>query len=284
MRALAVTKGCKQVPTCPIVVTVAPSTLRRSWVEQIMGLPISVLARGAQAHSAAAEVVVRTVFDELVAVDATFSPYRADSEVSRLARREVDLDGCSAEVREVAARCIRAKEQTGALFDPVRPDGTWDPSGLVKGWAVERAARHLAAVADVDWCLNAGGDVLVICPDGEPFIIGVQDPRDRERVAVAIPRADGAVATSGTAARGAHLYDPRTGSRAEDRWLSVTVVGPSLETADVLATAAFVAGDQWADVLGSERGYEGLAISQDGALSTTAGWPTLSPAPPSATL
>ena len=125
----------------------------------------------------------------------------------------------------------------------------------------------------MDWCLNAGGDVVVISPSGQPFAVGVQDPRDALRVAAAVPCSAGAVATSGTGARGAHLYDPRVGSPASSHWRSITVVGPSLETADVLATAAFVAGDQWQDVLARVPGYEGLGIDGHGALRTTRGWP-----------
>lgn len=237
-----------------------------------MGLPISVLARGDRAQSPEADRAVRAAFRELADVDAVFSLYRPDSQVSRLGRGEIGWDECDHDVRDVAERCARATELTGGLFDAMRPDGTWDPSGLVKGWAAERAARHLAEVP-VDWCLNAGGDVLVLSPSGASFTVGIQDPRDVRRVAAAVPCSAGAVATSGTAARGAHLYDPRNSRPAASPWLSVTVLGPSLETADVLATAAFVAGDGWQDVVVRVPGYEGLGIDAQGALHDTAGWP-----------
>ena len=236
-----------------------------------MGLPVSVLARSDEAHGAAAEAAVRAVFAELTAVDAVFSPYRTDSVVSRLARGELGLPETPPEVQDVAARCLRARELTGGLFDATRPDGRWDPSGFVKGWAVERAARHLAPVAQVDWCLNAGGDVAVVCPSGVPFNVGIADPRDPRQVVALVPRACGGVATSGTAARGLHLYDPRSGSTATAS-ASVTVAGPSLETADVLATAAFVAGDGALRLIGTVPGYEGLRVGLDGTLSHTPGW------------
>ncbi|MER7246868.1 FAD:protein FMN transferase [Kribbella sp. NPDC000426] len=243
---------------------------RRSWVEQIMGLPISVLARGDGAGSVRAESAVREVFAELVEVDRVFSPYKADSAVSLLARGEMGWDGVDPVVHEVADRCVAARELTDGLFDAQTPAGSWDPSGLVKGWAVERAGLRLREVVDVDWCLNAGGDVLVVCPSGEPFVVGIQDPRDPGQVVASVARTGGAVATSGTAARGAHLYDPRSGQAAAGRWLSVSVTGPSLEYADVLATAAFVAGDDWPGVLLPE--YEGLGILADGNLFATPGW------------
>ncbi len=236
-----------------------------------MGLPISVLARGQTSQSAVAESAARAVFNELRDVDAVFSPYRPDSVVSLLADGELQLSDCDAQVRDVAARCAQASAWTGGLFDATRPDGRWDPSGLVKGWAVERASRHLAAVPELDWCLNAGGDVVVLAPSGAPFTVGIQDPFDAARVAAVVACRAGAVATSGTAARGLHLYDPRSGDPAA--WSSsVTVVGPSLESADVLATAAFVAGERALEVVAAVVGYEALRIDLVGALSSTAGW------------
>lgn len=207
-----------------------------------MGLPVSVLARGEEAESARTDAAVRDVFADLVEADRMFSPYKIDSAVSRLARGELSWDEVDPVVREVGERCVRARDLTGGLFDAELPGGGWDPSGLVKGWAVERAAERLREVPDLDWCLNAGGDLLVLCPSSLPFTVGIQDPRDPGRVVTSVARSDGAVATSGTAARGAHLYDPRTGDPVDTRWLSVSVSGPSLEYADVLATAAFVAG------------------------------------------
>ena len=237
-----------------------------------MGLPISLLARGDNARSERADAAAREVFAELTEVDRVFSPYRPDSAVSLLARDEVSWERVDPVVREVAERCVAARELTGGLFDADVPGGVWDPSGLVKGWAVERAGRWLREVGDMDWCLNAGGDVLVVCPSNEPFRVGIQDPCDPGRVVASLDRTAGAVATSGTAARGAHLYDPRSGRPVATQWLSISVSGPSLEYADVLATAAFVAGDGWPEVLTAHPGYAGLGIFADGNLFATAGW------------
>lgn len=244
--------------------------MRRSWVEQLMGMPISVLARGPAAGSSAADAAVQELYAALREVDRVFSPYRADSEVSRLRRGDLGWDDVSVDVKDVGERCVAARELTGGLFSADLPGGGWDPSGLVKGWAVERAGELLRTVDGVDWCVNAGGDVLVNCPSAEDFTIGIQDPRDPGRVVASVARHSGAVATSGTAARGAHLYDPRTGRAVRSRWLSVSVSGASLEYADVLATAAFVAGDEWPAVL--PPGYEGLGVLADGNLQATDGW------------
>ncbi|WP_328324706.1 FAD:protein FMN transferase [Kribbella sp. NBC_00382] len=253
------------------------SLQKRSWVEQVMGLPISVLARGPVASTTAADIAVQAVYRELREVDGTFSTYRPDSEVSRLARGELGWEEASSVVREVADRCRRARELTGGLFDAETPAGGWDPSGLVKGWAAERASRLLAEVDGADWCLNAGGDVVVICPSGEPFTVGIQDPADSGAVVATVRSSGNAVATSGTAARGAHLYDPRSGGAVVGSWASVSVTGPSLEWADVLATAAFVADDEWPRVVSLLPGYAGLGVHVDGTVRAMPTWPSVTP-------
>ena len=238
-----------------------------------MGLPVSVLARGPGARSSEAEQAVAAVFAELRQVDAIFSPYRVDSDVSMLAAGELALTTTRQEVRDVADRCVELRALTGGLFDPTTPQGVWDPSGYVKGWAAQRAIGNLMGVAECDWCLNAGGDVVVDCPTGIPFVVGIQDPLDAQGLAATLSLAAGAVATSGTAARGAHLYDPRTGGPARGVWASVTVTGPDLAVADVLATAAFVAGESWSELLSAATDYTGLAIGPDGDLLTSETWP-----------
>ncbi|HEY3605098.1 MAG TPA: FAD:protein FMN transferase [Sporichthyaceae bacterium] len=245
--------------------------LRRSWIEQVMGLPVSVLARGAQAQSARAAEAVTAVYAELREVDALFSPYRADSEMQRLGRGELKLGAAHPDVQEVAELCARARADTDGLFDADRPDGRWDPSGLVKGWAVERAARHLSAVA-VDWCLNAGGDVVLLCPSGEPFRVGIEDPVEPSRLSAVVVCSAGAVATSGTAARGGHLYHPGSGSTVVAAG-SVSVCGPSLCAADVLATAVFVGGPDALALVRRQPAYSALRIAPDGRHHATPGWP-----------
>jgi thiamine biosynthesis lipoprotein len=238
-----------------------------------MGLPVSILARGVEAPGEAADKAVQAVYAELREADRVFSPYREDSVVSRLAAGRLGWDEVDPVVRDVADRCRRASELTNGLFDARTPDGSWDPSGLVKGWAAEQASSRLAEVTGLDWCLNAGGDVVVLSPTGLPFTVGIQDPRDPGQVITSVACAGGAVATSGTAARGAHLYDPRTGGSATTEWLSVSVMGPSLQDADVLATAAFVSGDDWPAVVASLPGYAGLGVFADGTVRAMTNWP-----------
>ena len=230
---------------------------RRAHVEQVMGLPVSVLLRG-PADGPQAVAAVRAFFTDLHRADATFSTYRPDSEVSRYNRGELADDAASDDLVDVLRTCVSAERMTGGLFSAGAAGSAQglllDPSGVVKAWAVERASKHLS-LPGVDYCVNAGGDVLTRClPGRAAWRVGVEDPTDRSRVLAVQTVRNGAVATSGTAARGAHLVDPRTGERPA-RLGSVTVTGPSLLVADVLATAAFIAGDAAARLVSRFPGY-----------------------------
>lgn len=251
---------------------------RRSWVEQIMGLPISVHVRGADPSTAADRVA--EVFADLRRVDAVLSTYTDDSDLSRWERGELalaDADPMLAEVIELGAE---ARDRTGGWFDPHGlPDPRtavprYDPSGLVKGWAVERAAEHLAGLAGYGWCLNAGGDVLLHAPDDQPpWRVGIEDPDDPTRILRVVVRHRGAVATSGTAHRGAHIIDPHT-HRPTTAVRAVTVIGPRLMWADVYATAAAARGVAALGWIGGLDAYEALLLTATGALRSTTGWPT----------
>jgi thiamine biosynthesis lipoprotein len=246
-----------------------------------MGMPISVHLRGDSVSGAAAAAAVAAVFAELRVVDAVFSTYRPDSDVVRLNRKEVDVAGCHPDVGVVIDLCGTARLRTGGAFDPELPapdGGTWfDPSGLVKGWAVERAAGRLAALAGpemLDFCLNAGGDAIVgtATDDAPAWRVGIEDPADLSRILCVLPLRAGGVATSGSVHRGAHVVDPRTGAPASSL-LAATVTGPSLMWADVYATAALVRGADALEWIDSLAGYEGLVITPNGAATATPGLP-----------
>ena len=213
---------------------------------------------------------------ELSEVDRVFSTYRPDSVVSRLGRGELDLDDCPPEVGEVLALGARAAEESGGAFSvwlPVdTPEGDGrrrlDPSGVVKGWAAERAARHLDALDGTDHCLSVGGDITCrAAPTSEPWRIGIEDPYDPDRVLAVVPLRTGAVATSGTAHRGAHLVDARTGL-APTGVASVTVIGRSLTWADIDATAAYAQGDRAAAWLRTRPVRSALVVTSDGRATT----------------
>ena len=243
---------------------------QRAWVEQVMGLPVSIHLRGPRTRDVDIEAVVAAAYAELRAVDGLFSTWRPDSEVSQLRRGERQLDGCDPMVREVADLCEEARARTVGAVSAWLPDSGGEtrfaPTGLVKGWAADRAAAVLERAEGHAYCLNAGGDVVVGGQDagdtpavaadgGRPWRIGIEDPRDRSRIAEVVELSRGAVATSGTAARGQHLIDPATGQAVTGDG-SVSVVGSTLLWADVWATALFVGPAALAGRLATEQpGY-----------------------------
>jgi FAD:protein FMN transferase len=214
------------------------------------------------------------VLDWLHWVDEVFSPFRPDSEVSRLGRGEIVASECVPEMTQMLETCSHLTRATSGYFT-IYPDGRLDPCGYVKGWAIERASDLLAAAGSADHIVNGGGDVA--CrgerAPGDPWRVGVTNPLSPGAMActVTAPRAGFAVATSGPAERGLHIFNPVTG-RPALTFASITVIGPSLTLADAYATAAYAMGDAARDWIESMDGYEALAVTLDGGTWRTAGF------------
>ncbi|GAA2393591.1 FAD:protein FMN transferase [Dactylosporangium salmoneum] len=252
---------------------------QRAFVEQIMGLPVSIHVRGEEPGGAEVGDRVAAVFADLRHADAVFSPYRDDSDLSRWERGELSAGAADPAFAEMLALCDEARERTEGWFDPRGlPDPRtgaprFDPSGLVKGWAVQRAAAHLRSLPRYSWCLNAGGDVLVHAQEDHPaWRIGIEDPDDPARLLHVLERRGGAVATSGTARRGRHILDPYT-RRPAAAVRSVTVTGPDLLWADVYATAAAARGPRSLAWLETLDGHAALLVGASGLCQVTPGWP-----------
>jgi len=247
-------------------------------VEHVMGMAVTLnLDDELPVHEL--ERLADGVFAWLRHVDEVFSTYKPESDISRLARGELRREACSPLVAEVLDRCAQLWEATGGYFD-VNAAGSLDPSGYVKGWAVQRACDRLRDEGSANHCLNAGGDVVVHgAPRGrERWRVGIRHPWDPMAVAWVLEVTDTAVATSGTYERGLHVIDPFTGRPAGDL-RSVTVVGPELGAADAYATAALAMGLRGADWLATLAGHESAVVTQDGRALRSDGLPT-APAPP----
>jgi thiamine biosynthesis lipoprotein len=243
------------------------------YVEHVMGMPISLALRGRHTDDDAARAAWSAAMAELHEVDRVFSTYRDDSFISRLGRGEIGVEDCPPEVAEVLSLGAAAEAESDGAFSVWLPGldrrPRLDPSGVVKGWAAERAAAHLRQLADTDFSLSAGGDIVcrTLDPDGAPWRIGVEDPAGPNRILAVIPVLTGAVATSGTAHRGQHLVDARTG-RPPAGVASVTVVAGSLTVADIDATAAYAQGEHAARWLETRPGRSALVV-WDGGRTTT---------------
>ena len=206
-------------------------------------------------------------------VDEVFSTWKPDSPVSRLRRGEIELEQAPPEVAEVLELCRRARDASDGWFDPWGLPGGVDPTGLVKGWAAERALDVLKAAGLPAAMINAGGDIAVYgWPEsGRPWRIGIRHPLAADRLVLTVEiDGAGAVATSGAYERGEHLLVPGAATPARGL-LSATVIGHDLAFADALATALFVSGGRLLDRIGRLRGYHGLVIDGGGVPRTSPG-------------
>jgi thiamine biosynthesis lipoprotein len=240
-------------------------------VEHVMGIPIIVDVRD--------DVEERTLddmFDWLRFVDATFSTYKEDSEISRLNRGELALEDAHPDVRHVLSRCEQLRAETDGFFDAraAAPELV-DPSGYVKGWSIERAAERLREAGLRNFAINAGGDLRLsggALPETS-WRVGIQHPLLRYKLATTVDVTDAAVATSGTYERGDHIVDPHT-RRPPSGVLSVTIVGADLALADAYATAAYAMGAErgpaWTAGL---PGHEAMTILADETVLSTPGFP-----------
>ncbi|MER5177633.1 FAD:protein FMN transferase [Streptomyces sp. NPDC002896] len=234
-------------------------------VEHVMGFPVSLRIDDEDVPEEAADAL----FAWLREVDARFSPFKPDSEVSRLDKGELSADDLSSDLVEVLGLCEEYRVATGGAFDARLPGRGLDPCAVVKGWSVQRAAELLTAAGATRFCLNAGGDVVTA---GGLWRVGVRHPERADRLCTVLEITDGAVATSAQYERGDHILDGRTGRPATEL-LSVTVVARSLTEADATATAAFAMGAAGIEWAAARDGCEVFAVDAERRVVRTPGLP-----------
>jgi thiamine biosynthesis lipoprotein len=245
-------------------------------VAHVMGMAVSIDIRDETADAERLDRAVGEVVRWLEWVDVTFSTYQETSEISRIARGELAVADASPEVAVVLGLGERFRLESDGYFD-VNAGGRLDPSGVVKGWAVERASALLLAAGFADHAVNAGGDIRLrgSPASGRGWRVGIAHPHDRSGLVAVAELAGGAIATSGTAERGAHVTDPHTG-RAAIELASVTVVGPELVATDAYATAALAMGAgarAWLGELTARTGHDAYVVDADGSTWWTPGFP-----------
>ncbi len=209
---------------------------------------------------------VGAVVGAFAELEERFSLHREDSEASAIGRDRSLIRTASEPYRDMYWDAVAWLAATGGAFTPHRPDGVVDLSGIVKARAIEAAGDVLVAAGHLDWCLNAGGDVLVsgVQASGEAWTVGIVDADDRGRLWTQLATRPGrlAVATSGVQERGEHVWRLASAST----FTQVTVAAADIETADVLATAILGGGVDTLQLV--QRGYDidVLAQSSDGTV------------------
>ncbi len=238
--------------------------------KDIMGMPVTVEIAGAQAAQASMD----KVFDYFRYVDNTFSTYKVDSEISRINRGELRPTQYSEDMKSIFELAEETKERSRGYFDIRTPDGSIDPSGIVKGWAMHNAATLLRSLGHDDFYVEAGGDIQTSGKNarGEEWRIGIQNPFKLEEIVKVVSPNGSGIATSGTAIRGKHIYDPHTARPVEADLASLTVIGPNVYEADRFATAAFAMGEHGINFIEKIGGLEGYAIDMKGIATMTSGF------------
>jgi len=158
-----------------------------------------------------------------------------------------------------------------------------DLGGIAKGYAVDKAIEALKKNGIKRALVNAGGDLYALGTDrqGEKWQIGVQDPREEDKIIDIIKVKDRAVATSGDyrryftleGKRFSHIVNPKTGLTVQDVPMSVTIIGPDATTTDALSTGVFVLGpEEGMKLIESLPEVEGMIISEGMKKLTSQGW------------
>ncbi len=232
-----------------------------------MGMPITVeiCDHGASDH-------MKQVFDYFRTVDERYSPYKETSELSAI-NNGLPKKEWSEEMRAVLGMCEETEQQTDGFFN-IRHRGKLDPSGLVKGWAIQQAADQLCSKGYKNFYIEAGGDIQVYgnSLDNEGWRVGIRNPFNTQEVVKVIQLSDYAVATSGTYIRGEHIYNPHNNNRPAQEAQSLTVIGPTIYDADRFATAAFAMGKQGMAFIDQLPGFEAYMITDQQTAILTKGF------------
>jgi thiamine biosynthesis lipoprotein len=217
--------------------------------------------------------------------DKIFSLYKPESALSQLAAGKTSVSQCPPVVSEIWDACEFWEQKTDGWFSAFTPQHTFDPSGLVKTWAAKRAAESLISAGVTDFTLNAGGDVYISDAATAEFDwrIGLSKPvsiasDEAGTLAVIDLKGTGyqAVATSGSAERGNHIWNPKAPGRDfATELLQVTVIARDLVEADVWATAAFAEGLASMARIDAIDHLEAICILADGQIAATPGFAAL---------
>lgn len=233
-----------------------------------MGMPITVEIL----DLSATEADIARVFAYFRSIDDTFSTYKAESEISKINRGELTEEMYSEPMKTILALSEQTRLETQGYFD-IQSKTIIDPSGIVKGWAIFQAAQMLKEAGFVNFYIDAGGDIQVAgTKNGNPWRVGIRNPFNRNENVKVLAITDRGVATSGTAIRGQHIYNPHHPERPVPDIVSLTVIGPDVYEADRFATAAFAMGKKGIYFIEKLAGFEGYLIDSSARATYTSGF------------
>ena len=235
----------------------------------IMGMPITV-----EIVDAVSPELLSAAFDYFESVDGRFSTYKPDSEISQFNSGEISASELSAEMQEVFNLAQATAKASHGFFDMKCGDGSVDPSGIVKGWAVRNVALMLRRGGAENYYVDAGGDIQTAgCNSyGEAWRVGIRSPFSNQDVIKAVALQGQGIATSGTYVRGQHIYNPHSPQEKIKDIVSLTVIAADVLEADRFATAALAMGEDGIYFIESLPGFEGYVVNASGIATQTTGF------------
>ena len=236
----------------------------------IMGMPITIEI----VDDFATQEILDKGFDYFSYVDNVFSTYKETSEISAINRGEIKEKDYSQDMKEIFLLSEKTKKLTNGYFDIKTLEGRYDPSGMVKGWAIHNVSKLLTNLGCKNFYVDAGGDIEAHGKNskGEVWRFGIKNPFNEKEIIKVVQLQDKGIATSGTYIRGQHIYNPITRKQEINDIVSLTVIGPNIYEADRFATPAFAMGKKGIEFLAKQNGLEGYMISSDGIATMTEGF------------
>ncbi len=225
----------------------------------IMSMPVTIQV----ADRDIKEEDINEVFSYFHYIDKKFSTYKKDSEISQINRGELKESDYSKEMKNILFLCEKTKQETNGFFD-INNKGILDPSGVVKGYAINEGAKKLLKKGYKNIYVEIAGDIQVYGKDekGKEWKIGIQNPFNIKEIIKIVKLSDKGIATSGNYIRGGHIYNPKNKDNVGEI-VSVTVIGPNVYEADRFATAIFAMGEKGLDFIVTLKGFESYIIRRD---------------------
>ncbi len=234
-----------------------------------MGMPVTVEIVDPGVSSA----VINRVFAYFEYIDEKFSTYKPYSEISLINQGTLTLEEASYDMRTVFTLAEQLRQTTGGYFN-IQHSGAYDPSGLVKGWAISNAAEIIRQAGFLNFYVEAGGDFQAEGKNGQGqnWLVGIRNPFNLQEIVKVLSVSGCGVATSGTYIRGQHIYNPLNGGSIDSDIVSLTVIGPDIYETDCYATTAFAMGREGIFFVEGLEGFEGYMIDSHKQATFTSGF------------
>jgi FAD:protein FMN transferase len=236
----------------------------------LMGMTITVEI----ADHSGTKTSIDKVFSYFKNVENKFSVFKTASEITLINNGKIKESQWSEDMKLIFALAEKTKKETNGYFDIIATDGKYNPSGLVKGWAIYNASKLLLEQGFKDFYVEAGGDIQANGKNekGSYWSVGIKNPFNQQQIVKVLYLKNEGIATSGTYIRGQHIYDPHDRNKLLTEIVSISIIGPNVYEADRFATAAFAMGEKGIRFIENLKGFEGYMIDKNGIGTETSGF------------